>query len=752
MQKNTQFPAAIAGEQVRSQTSQVNYAPLPPLLGLEPEKSTATAPLTHYLWILRRHLWKMVAFVTACMLVTFIVSARLKPVYESTATIDVNLQAPAAVVGQGTQSTAGTEDPDVFLTTQIRIIQSDAVLRPVAEQFHLLGNNGQQQNPGTTETQSLAGAPVSMAGLKVTRTANTYLLLISYRSSDPKLAADVANAIANSYLSHSYGLRIRSSTSLSSFMDKQLDELKAKMERSNLALAQYEKDMNVINPEDKTNILSARLLQLNSEYTSAQADRVSKEAVWNAIKSGSLDAAAVSTQGEPLRKLSDQLNAVQQKLAVVKATYGVRHPEYRKSASEVAEVQKQFDDMRRSIRDRAEIEYRESLDREQMLRQAVTETKAEWDSINASSFQYQRLKQDADADKALYNQLITKIDEAGINAGFQDNNIRIVDIARPTRTPVYPDIKHYVLESLLFSVLLAIGAVLLLDLLDTTLRNPEEASRILGTDVIGALPSDSIAAQQIKASVTESPDSAVAGDRLNGAEGGNQKTMGYGSTFNFDEAIRTIRNTILLSDFEHRLNSIMITSATPSEGKTTTSVQLAIANAARGRKTLLVDADLRRPSVHAKFGLSPRVGLSSVLNGELAWQEAALPVEGVPYLTLLPSGPGSHRAADLIGHQLAELLDEFEKDYDLVILDSPPCLAFAECLQMATAADGVLIVTKAGETKRGAVISVLTTLKRIRANVIGVILNQVKSDTSAEGYDYYGYRYRRDYRQEPNAR
>ncbi len=747
MSKSTQFPTAIATEPARNQAIQTSYAPLAPLLGLESEKSAA--PLTHYVWILRRHLWKMIAFVAACMLVTFIVSARLKPIYESTATIDVDMQAPSAVVGQSATSANSVEAPDVFLTTQMRIIQSDAVLRPVAEQFHLLGGDRQTERPSTTEAQSLAGSPVALGSLKVTRTTNTYLLLISYRSSDPQLAADVANAVANSFLSHSYGLRIRSSTSLSSFMDKELDELKAKMERSSMALAQYEKDMNVVNPEGKTDILSARLLQLNTEYTNAQADRVSKEAVWNAIKSGSLDAASVSSQGEPLRKLNDNLNAAQQKLAVAMATYGPRHPEYRKAASEVAEVQKQFDEMRRSISDRVEIDYRESLDREQMLKQAVSETKAEWDSINGRSFQYQQLKQDADADKALYNQLITKIDEAGINAGFQNNNIRIVDVARPTRTAVYPNTQHNIFEAFLFSALLAIGAVLLLDLLDTTLRNPEEASRILGTDVIGTLPNDSIAAQQIRAA--ERSESAAAKDRLNGADGGNKKAKGYGGSFNFDEAIRTIRNTILLSDFEHRLNSILITSATPSEGKTTTAIQLAIANAARGKKTLLVDADLRRPGVHAKFGLSPRVGLSSVLNGELAWQEALLPVEGAPYLTLLPSGPGSHRAADLIGHQLAELLDEFEKNFDLVILDSPPCLAFAECLQMATAADGVLIITKAGETRRGAVISVLTILKRIRANVIGVILNQVKSDTSAEGYDYYRYQYRNDYRQEPNA-
>ena len=708
----------------------------------------AAVPISHYLWILRRHLWKMIAFVAACALVAFVVAARIKPIYESTATIDVDLAAPSGVVGQGSTTPNVTEDPDVFLTTQMRLIQSDAVLRPVAEEFHLM-NPGDRASQGLNEVQETAQQPVSLSGLKVTRPKQTYLLLISYRSPDPNVAAAVANAVANSYLAQTYELRIRSSASLSSFMSGQLDELKAKMERSSLALAQFEKDMDVINPEAKTDILSARLLQLNTEYTTAQADRVSKEAAWDAMKSGSLEAAEISTQGASLMKLNDVLNGAQQRLAEAKSTYGTNHPEYRKAASALAEVQKQFDDARRSVSNEIALEYQESLNREQMLQKAVAETKAEWDRINASSFEYQQLKQDATADKALYNELITKIQEAGINAGFKDNNIRLADVAHPSLVPVYPDIKQILLMVLMFSTMLAIGAVIFLDILDTTLRDPEQASRFLGVDVVGMLPSDPSAAQPIGNAMPKYSGPVLARDVSGVGGDSGVHAEDYSGTSDFEEAVRTVRNTILLSDFEHRLHSILLTSASSSEGKTTTAVHLAIANAARGKKTLLVDADLRRPSIHTKFGLSPRIGLSSVLNGELSWREAVIEAEGRPDLSLLPSGPGSHRAADLIGQQLANLLDEFEKEYDLVILDSPPILAFAECLQMASLADGVLIITKAGTTKRRAVKSVLTMLARIRANVIGVVLNQMKRDTSAESYGYYGYHYRRNYYEKP---
>jgi capsular exopolysaccharide synthesis family protein len=286
----------------------------------------------------------------------------------------------------------------------------------------------------------------------------------------------------------------------------------------------------------------------------------------------------------------------------------------------------------------------------------------------------------------------------------------------------------------LFSAFLSVGAALFQDTLDTTLRDPKEASRFLGTDVIGTMPVDRLAAQ-LPRSAAPVPAAAIVAQTAQ-----NEKRKGYyRSTSDFEEAVRTIRNTILLSDFEGRLRSIVLTSATPGEGKSTIACHLAIANADRGKKTLLVDGDLRRPSLHTKFGLSPREGLSNVLTGELPWQDVVLPVEGRPNLSVLPAGLGSHRAADLIGPRLATLLDEFAKEYDLVILDSPPLLGFAECLQMATAADGVLIISLAGETKRRAVAEVISVLSRLRANIVGVVLNQVSRNTSADGYSYYGY-------------
>jgi capsular exopolysaccharide synthesis family protein len=715
-----------------NQPQALAYYTTPPPQDVDPE--SPKVPLTHYLWILRRHRWKILAFVATCMLATAIVSLRMKPIYESTATVDIDFEAPADVVGNS-HTNSDLEDPETFIATQIKLIQSDAVLRPVAEEFHLLGQEDPNHKLSAEKLQQSASAPVSLGNLRVVRPSGTYLLQISYRSTNPQVAADVANAVAKSYQDHIYNIRILSSASLSQFMEKQLEELKAKMEQSNLALAKFEKDMSVVNPEEKTDILSARLMQLNTDYTNAQSDRVAKEAAYNAMKSGSLEAAQISTQGESLARLSDQLNQARQRFALVKATYGSSHPEYKKAASELAEIEKQFADARTNIAERIGAQYREALNREQMLQKARDDTKHEWDSINANSFQYQQLKREADADKSLYDELIRKIREANINAGFQTNNIRLADVARPAAGPVEPNLRLDILLAFFISTLLAVGVAIIHDTLDTTLRDPEEAGRFLGVDIIGAMPVDRSSALLPGNVATTAASGSIVPKRSSTPV----KKGSYTATSNFDEAMRTVRNTILLSDFDGRLRSIMLTSATPSEGKSTVAAHLAIANSDRGKKTLLVDGDLRRPSLHSKFGLSPSAGLSSVLNGEVAWQDAVLPIEGKSNLFFLPSGPGSHRAADLVGPRLSSLLDEFGKAYDLVILDSPPLLGFAECLQMATAADGVLIVSLAGETKRKSVAAVVSTLRRLRANILGVVLNQVSQHTSADGYSYYGY-------------
>ena len=718
MKSDRNLPAVIEQYPVGSW-----YAPPPS--GFEPEPEEATIPLSHYLWILKRHRWKILSFVGACVLAAVVVSSRLTPVYESTATVDVDRQTPTGVIGQESmRSTAN--DADQFLATQIRLIQSDSVLRPVVEKFGLRRIPGEVETAESTAAQA-EDAPVVLKQLKVSRPPNTYLLLIGYRNTNPRLASDVANAIANSYRDHTYQLRYTSSANLSTFMEKQLEELKAKMERSSGALMQFERELNVINPEEKTSILSSRLLQLNTEYTSAQADRVRKEAANQSIRGGTLEAAQVSTQGESLKALTERLNDAQQKFAEVKTHYGSNHPEYKKAATQLAEVERQLGTTAQNIKARVEIEYGQAVRREAMLQKAVQETKAEFDGLNARSFEYQSLKREAEADKSLYEELVRKIREAGINASFQNSAIRIADPARPAVKPVFPNLKLNVLLAFLFSSLLAVGMAVLSDVLDTTVRDPEQVMRMVKAEVVGSLP----VVKNWKGRLGPVPAMGDSHALVPAGANGDHAIAGY------DEAIRTLRNSILLADFDRRLRSLLVTSASPGEGKSTIAAHLAVSHAQQGHRTLLIDGDLRRPSVHRRFEIPSVLGLSNVLVSELPWQDAVVKLPNLPGLDVLPAGPTSRRAADLIGKGLQQMLEEASAEYDLVILDAPPLLGFAEPLQMATVVDGVLVVTRAGETSRKAVASVVATLRRLRAAVVGVVLNEVNKEMS-DSY-YYGH-------------
>jgi capsular exopolysaccharide synthesis family protein len=716
-----------------------NQAMQPAWAEYEPEPERRGVALSHYLWLLRRHRWRILAFIFGCAVITVIVSSRLTRVYEATTTVDVDRQIPTEVIGQDS-TRLPLNDADQFLATQVKLIQSDAVLRPVALKYNLL--ELEHQTSGLTPEKKAAAeeAPVKLKKLKVTRPPNTFLLLISYRSPNSSLAAGVANAIAKSYVEHTYSIRFRSSAALSSFMERQLEELKAKMERSSAALAHFERELNVIGPEEKTTILSARLLQLNTEYTNAQADRVQKEAAWKAVQGGSVEAAQVSTQGETLKVLAEKLDAARQQFADVKTHYGAGHPEYRKAAVQVETIERQFRAATENVARRIGVEYREALSREAMLQKTVNQTKAEFDRLNARSFEYQALKHEAEADKNLYEELVRKIKEASINSGFQNSSIRIADEARAPVKAVFPDIPLNLALALLFSTIIAVGAAVLSDVLDKSIRDPEHTATLYGTEVVGSLPMVKTWRRgRIPASSKQAGVTALV-RRADESTWTEREQMLAG----FEEAIRTVRNAILLGSYRHRMKSLMVTSSTPSEGKTTTSVHLAIAHAQQKHKTLLIDGDLRHPEVHSLLGIRTDSGLSTVLQNGLLWREGVTKLEELPDLDVLPSGHSSRRCADLIGNCLPRILEEAAADYDLVIIDSPPMLGFPEPLQMAAAVDGVVLIAKARATNRDAVELALTALQRVRANVVGLVLNEVTKDAS-DGYYYY-YHYGNYYR------
>jgi polysaccharide biosynthesis transport protein len=697
--------------------------------GREQEPQAAGVPLSQFYWALRRHRWKVFSFVAASVIATVVISSRLTPMYEATATVDIDRETPTGIVGQESRRNI-LNDADQFLTTQLTLIESDSVLRPVADQYNLrqaeAGSGGLIDDPIRSHD-----APVLLKRLKVTRPANTYLLKISYRSPDPRVAADVSNAIAQSYLQHTYNIRFRSSASLSAFMEKQLEELKAKTELSTAALSKFEQMLNVINPEEKTSIVSARLLQLNSEYTNAQADRVRKEAIFNLSKDGSQEALQVSSLGAPLGSLNEKLNEAKQRFSEVRTHFGVNHPEYKRAAEQVAEVQRELQDTRQNIGQRIKIDYQGAVNRESMLQKAVAETKAEFDRLNAHSFEYQSLKREAETDKKLYEELMQRIREAGINAGFQNSSIRIADAARPPLKPVFPKIPLNALMAFLLSSMLAVSVVVTSDILSVSVRDPEQLSRLLNLEVLGTLP----AVRKLK-SYRIVPQ--VSRDGQNGTGMVRVRSSVMQNLRQYEQGVQSLRNSVLLADFERRLRSLMFSSAAPFEGKSTIASHFAMANAKNGLKTLLIDGDLRRPSIQRVMDIESEKGLADVLSGQIAWKEALVQKPGIDNLDILLAGSASLRSPELMGPQLVGLMEELRKTYDLVILDSPPVHGFPEPLRMATAVDGVILVALADRTNRKALSASVAMLTRLRARVLGVVLNSVTADSGESGYYAYG--------------
>lgn len=436
-----------------------------------------------------------------------------------------------------------------------------------------------------------------------------------------------------------------------------------------------------------------------------------------------LEAAQVSAQGASLGTLADRINQAEAKFAEVSAHFGSSHPEYRRQAAELATLRKQQDKTQVNVAKRTEIEYDQAKAREGMLKDAVASTKAEFDRINSRSFQYQSLKREADADRKLYEELDRRIKEAGINANFQNNAIRIADFARPTEDPVSPNIPMNVGLTLLGAFLFSVAVLLVLESADKTARDPVQLARLLNVDVIAQLPV-----------------MRPAKPRLLQAASGKDGEMTIATTADqltneYEESVRVLRSTIFLADFDRRPKTLLVTSAVSGEGKTTTALQLCRAHAQQKRRTLLIDADLRRPSIHTRLNLPPSVGLAGCLTGEVEFRSAIVECTDEPLLHVLPAGRVSRAMSDLAIQALPGLLDELSNEYDLIVVDSQPLLGFSEPLQIATIVDGVIVIARTGKTDRAAVSTVVATLNRVHARTLGVVLN--RATTSNTGY--YGY-------------
>jgi capsular exopolysaccharide synthesis family protein len=508
------------------------------------------------------------------------------------------------------------------------------------------------------------------------------------------------------------------------------------MEKSTTALAQFEKELNMVDPEQGSTIQTARLKQLNEEYTKAQADRLKKESVLNAMQdSNTVAAAEAAGHDDTLDHALDRLNTAQQQFAAVRAVYGENYSEYRKAKEQVDELQKHIKELTTDASDRAKVEYHQALGNEQRLGAVVHSAKTEVDGLSARALQYQQMKSEAENDKKLYEDLERRTAEASINNQFQDAIIEVSSPALPADIKVFPNLLLNLAVAFILSSILSVIWVVLADAVDVTLSDPEDVAKRLDVQVLGVIP----ATRNLMNPVAL----ATADDGAN--------TRSAEALERFRESIRGLRTSIGLANLDRPVRSLLVTSAQPSEGKSTTAANLALSFAQVGKRVLLVDADLRAPSIHKHFDTGTESGLSDVLAGRVSWQDVMVRID--PWeLYVVPAGPISRRAADMFVQAASELFEQVCREFDIVVVDAPPLLGFAESHLLASMADSVIVVTKAETTSGKTVSKALDALMHDRANIMGLVMTQAKSASLKAYGDYrYGYSYgkRKNHRPQP---
>jgi capsular exopolysaccharide synthesis family protein len=689
--------------------------------------------------ILYKHRWKLIHFVTIAMLFAMVLQFAFPRLYSATAVLRLDRHSAAGAVGQEATQTSSINDMDEVITTDMELAQSDPVLRPVAVKYHL-ANYGNSKgfwsrlfsgSPDAAAMERARLAPVNLTGLNLSRPANTYLIRVSYRAwSDPQLAANVANGVAESLVRQIQVSLDQSYEDLSGAIRRDMEQLRSKMDVSQKRLTEYEKELNMVDPEQHSTVLTSRLTQLLTEYTVAQVDRLHKQAAFEGIsKSPTLAETQAMESINPRQSLLDEalgrLAVARQQFAAARSYYAENHPEFRKAKQQLEEAEAQVDSVRMASNDKAAAEYRQALGRELLLKHQFEQTKAEVDGLKSHALEYSQLKTEAENDRRMYMDLEARTREADVNRQFRDATIQFVAPALPPVQAIFPKLIVNLPIAFVLALVLGVMGAIAADALDTTFSDADEVSGRMNLEVMVTLP-------EVRRLSVRVEDQSNALTNFSGRSA--EMNMRY------EEAVRMLRNAIGMAGATKPLRTVLITSPGSGEGKSTTAAHLATACAQAGKKVLLIDADLRRPSLDKKFDITRKIGLVDVLAHRILPVDVIVEVN-VPGLFLMPAGPSMLNAADLISLGFAGVLNQVAPNFDLVLVDAPPMLGVSETQELATMVDGVLVIAKADSTSARALGETWASLTRSRANVLGVVMNQVKL-SSLKGFGYYDKQYR----------
>lgn len=571
---------------------------------------------------------------------------------------------------------------------------------------------------------------------------DTRMLVISFTHTDPALAADIVDNVAQVFMQRSFESKTAKYTNASDWLDRSTRELKARVEEAEQELANYSRDNNIYSTDGKEGLATGKLSQLHDLATRAETDRMLRQSLYEEVRAGRAAQLPEAFADPKTGELQKRLGELKVTYAQLSATYGEKNPKLVEVKQQIDAIEQQVAESRGGLELKLKADYERAVRDEASMKAALDRAKAEASQQNQAFIEYNILKQEVETNKGLYVDFLQKTSQAKIQEHEQHNNMRMIDPPQVPISPVGPNRLRTILIGFLVSLVAGVGLVFFLEYLDNTVKTVEDVSRYAQLPALSVIPAISGRRSRLLNGKSNSRK-AVRELALNG--NGHiraDQLMTLDSRSSVAEAYRVLRTSVLLSSVDKPPKVIMITSGQPGEGKTTTAINTAISLAQLGASVLIIDCDLRKPSTHKVLGVTEHArGLSTYLSRNVEIDDCIqkLPIAN---LSLLPCGPIPPNPAEMISSlKMRGLLQTLRDRYDHIIIDSPPLLKVTDPVILSTLVDGVILVVHGGRSTREVVRRTRHELALAGAKVFGVVLNNVDvHHGDGDGYygDYYG--------------
>lgn len=711
------------------------YQALPP----EGDSFEVSSYLRSYWNILLKRKWTILAVTFVLVSLAAIFSFKQKPIYQAVSKVAIEAETPRFQNVKNMDESRPTDS--TFLATQANVLSSDDLAWETIQQLHL------DENPEFSSAESKAGGRSGAANsaethmirafegaLNVQLLNGTRIIQVSFESPDPKLAARVVNALVRNYIEYNFRTKFDATQQASAWMEQRLEEMKSKVEKSQQALVDYERNNSIVAIGGDQNVMEQRLGNLNQDLTAAQNDLAEKQSLYQLAQANPKEV-GVLVQDTLLQSLQGKIGDLETQYANLLAQYGPKFPKVVRLRDQIQKIRSLMDQQRKQVLDRIRHDYQAAVGREKLLAARVNQEKASIGKANQLQIQQNILKHEFQTNQDLYDGLLMHVKNAMVSAGMHANNVHVIDHARVPGSPVRPRKGREIAVGLIVGLMLGITVAFVQEGFDSSIKNPDDVERFIPAPALAVIPSAaSVAPRRSWRTI-----GSAAAPLRNGAVG---LAVTKTPSSPIAESFRTLRTSILLSTAPRPPQLILVTSSQPREGKTTTSLNLAQSLAQRGGSVLIIDSDLRKPGIAEALGLRAAKGLSGVLTGAYSLDEALIHVEPPMNLWALTAGPCPPNPAELLSSPaMEELLKDLRSRFDYLVLDSPPLLAVTDATVLSAVVDGVVLVVESGTTPRNAVVRSFRMLHDAGGRVLGTVIN--KMDLRHDGY--YGYSYRRYY-------